>query len=590
MEKVKYIVHSDMNENNIYKEFDNSVDAIKYAKDNIIDETWVDMVTFPEGAEDDYENAEVFTIWNYADENYLDQEFPESDIANVKDVDDADYAEFDKMYKEDISLEEAVDKLEENEDEVECKGCYELTPKKECIKTEAGYFCPHCAKELKEAKEDENPFALDFDGIEDEEIESEVEEPKEEVKDEEVEEKVDKEKPEEVKEESKSYEELIDFLIADEDEAIKGYDGVLAQLEDEHVIEELNKVRTEEVAHKEFLEKVKEDKGAIYVEPLEPEEEVEEEEVVEDSPKDECKKPENEGEKLTESVKYNPDILVDDILSYFDEHESLKPELINYLKGKNYSEEAIKDLFVVEPEESIKENLTEGDIADDIKTDDLDVAADKQEEIEKALVEIEKKEAPKDECLEEELLSKDYYDAMYKAYKELKKRKTAYGAVYGFSKKGKFTPLLTVKNDDKSLEEVIDAIKTKPKGQIDATVYVMYTDKLDDIEDTLKEQGYIKEVKEEVNKNIEVKIGDVIHINHLQGEDTSKDGKEGIVKSIDDMGQLHGTWGGVAVIPGVDDFEVIKPEITEAIIQDDEDKLTTDIVDTDIASTIASWN
>ena len=38
----------------------------------------------------------------------------------------------------------------------------------------------------------------------------------------------------------------------------------------------------------------------------------------------------------------------------------------------------------------------------------------------------------------------------------------------------------------------------------------------------------------------------------------SYDGREGVVKHIDAIGQLHGTWGGLAVIPGEDKFEVIR--------------------------------
>ena len=34
-------------------------------------------------------------------------------------------------------------------------------------------------------------------------------------------------------------------------------------------------------------------------------------------------------------------------------------------------------------------------------------------------------------------------------------------------------------------------------------------------------------------------------------------GKEGSVTWIDDSGQLHGTWGGLAVIPGTDRFTLI---------------------------------
>lgn len=34
--------------------------------------------------------------------------------------------------------------------------------------------------------------------------------------------------------------------------------------------------------------------------------------------------------------------------------------------------------------------------------------------------------------------------------------------------------------------------------------------------------------------------------------------KSGTVTCIDDLGQLHGTWGGLAIIPEVDTIEIIK--------------------------------
>ena len=54
------------------------------------------------------------------------------------------------------------------------------------------------------------------------------------------------------------------------------------------------------------------------------------------------------------------------------------------------------------------------------------------------------------------------------------------------------------------------------------------------------------------------RIGDAIRINHLEGENNRYDGNEGIITRIDDRGQLHGTWGGLAVIPEEDDFTIIK--------------------------------
>ena len=55
------------------------------------------------------------------------------------------------------------------------------------------------------------------------------------------------------------------------------------------------------------------------------------------------------------------------------------------------------------------------------------------------------------------------------------------------------------------------------------------------------------------------KVGDTIKINHLFDEPPGKyAGRTGVIISIDDMGTLHGTWGGLGVVPDCDDFEVIK--------------------------------
>ena len=53
-----------------------------------------------------------------------------------------------------------------------------------------------------------------------------------------------------------------------------------------------------------------------------------------------------------------------------------------------------------------------------------------------------------------------------------------------------------------------------------------------------------------------MKIGDKIRILYMDGE-PQYDGKKGTVTHIDDAGQIHGTWGGCALIPEVDEYEVI---------------------------------
>ena len=56
---------------------------------------------------------------------------------------------------------------------------------------------------------------------------------------------------------------------------------------------------------------------------------------------------------------------------------------------------------------------------------------------------------------------------------------------------------------------------------------------------------------------MEVRVGDKIRILYMEGE-PHYTGKEGVVKYIDSMRQIHGTWGGCAIIPENDSFEVIE--------------------------------
>ena len=82
----------------------------------------------------------------------------------------------------------------------------------------------------------------------DEDAETEVEEPKEDAKEPKLE----------------TFDEQMDFLAKDEQEAIDGYEKVLELVDDDFVKEQLTKILEEERAHKEYLEKVKEDKTLEY--------------------------------------------------------------------------------------------------------------------------------------------------------------------------------------------------------------------------------------------------------------------------------------------------------------------------------------
>lgn len=53
-----------------------------------------------------------------------------------------------------------------------------------------------------------------------------------------------------------------------------------------------------------------------------------------------------------------------------------------------------------------------------------------------------------------------------------------------------------------------------------------------------------------------VKEGTIIRIVKMQGEPDYVN-RTGTVTLIDSTGMLHGTWGGLAIIPEIDDFEIV---------------------------------
>jgi hypothetical protein len=54
-----------------------------------------------------------------------------------------------------------------------------------------------------------------------------------------------------------------------------------------------------------------------------------------------------------------------------------------------------------------------------------------------------------------------------------------------------------------------------------------------------------------------IEVGTKIRIIYMQGE-PHYSGREGYVTLVDSIGQLHGTWGGLAVDLSVDEIEVIE--------------------------------
>ena len=69
----------------------------------------------------------------------------------------------------------------------------------------------------------------------------------------------------------------------------------------------------------------------------------------------------------------------------------------------------------------------------------------------------------------------------------------------------------------------------------------------------------INEKQNQIKENImgNIKIGDTIKIIKMEGEPQYTN-RKGIVTHIDDAGQIHGTWGGCAIIPKIDKYIIVQ--------------------------------
>ena len=175
-----------------------------------------------------------------------------------------------------------------------------------------------------------------------------------------------------------TFEGKIDFLLADEEEAIDGYNKVISAIsEDEdmdNVVSQLETIRDEEIAHKEFLAQVKEDINATYNASIDPEDLITDDDVAElDDESDE--------DSLTEELKvftstlegFHPSKQAE--VFWQDIVDNNKVEDLEYALEELYpdgiSDVALDDLLVNE-EDWIRDIIDLEEFDDDTDTEEAD--------------------------------------------------------------------------------------------------------------------------------------------------------------------------------------------------------------------------
>lgn len=285
---IVYAVNSDLDDGLLYAEFENKDAAIDYAKQHL------DKLPFVDELEVSYDvNGEIEDVFNYKtiwDHTMSDQE-AEAAVADATDTEDA-YWDFKgnqeveaEKNKNDIgdttwfeSMDNLVEEMEENEDMVECKECFDLFPKTDCIKIDFGYVCPTCHNNGKVFTVSDNEvFNVDFPEYEKMNIENDMipadteKEPTNEPSliTKEILDQVDPADHDDPVgaegEPGLTPEEAVPFLVNDEVEAVAGYEQAAEVVADsdlenkEEILDTIEHIKEEEEEHIEELQDLVDD-------------------------------------------------------------------------------------------------------------------------------------------------------------------------------------------------------------------------------------------------------------------------------------------------------------------------------------------
>lgn len=257
--EIIYSVNSDLDDGILYAEFETKDAAIEYAKRNLDKLPFVDELHVSRDANGEVDDVfEYKTIWDHTMADGAEEETEDNywdDLASMYD-DSEKHVIGDTTWFESVDTNELVETLEENEDTVECKECFDLFPKVDCIKVDFGYICPTCAEGGTISEED--LFKIDFPEYEKMSVGNDMipddpmipAESSEEIPPAEIEDEINP---------ISTPEEAIPFLVKDEEEAIVGYEQAAEVVGDsdlenkEEILDTIDHIKGEEEEHIEEL-------------------------------------------------------------------------------------------------------------------------------------------------------------------------------------------------------------------------------------------------------------------------------------------------------------------------------------------------
>lgn len=258
---IVYAVNSDLDDGILYAEFETEDAAIEYAKRNLDKLPFVDELQVSRDANGEIDDVfEYKTVWDHTMADGTAEETEDDywdDLASMYD-DSEKHAIGDTTWFESVDTDELVETLEENEDTVECKECFDLFPKTDCIKVDFGYVCPTCAEGGTVSEED--LFKMDFPEYEKMSVGNDMI-PDEPMIPAESSEEVPPVAEEEV-DPIPTPEEAVPFLVKEEEEAIAGYEKAAEVVEEsdlenkDEILEVIDQVKEEKEEHIEELTKL----------------------------------------------------------------------------------------------------------------------------------------------------------------------------------------------------------------------------------------------------------------------------------------------------------------------------------------------